>query len=80
MQKAAESKARRVAAGGDEAYKAQKKARRAAERAEEILHPEIVRHSRSLGLDLPLEGPVKWGRAQGGQEQFRGVPNAYAID
>ena len=83
MKKAAESKARRDEAGGDKAYKLLQKERNAAAklaRDEEAQHAEIVRHSRSMGVDLPLEGPVKWGRAQGGQEQFRGVPNAYAID
>jgi len=77
MQKAAESKARRDEAGGDKAYKLLQKARKAAARLardEEAQEAAINAHR-----DPNDNGPVKWGRAQGGQEQFRGVPSEYAI-
>ena len=80
--KAAASKARREADGvvdrvkgqSNKEYKLQRAAARLA-RDEEAQEAAINAHR-----DPNDNGPVKWGRAQGGQEQFRGVPNAYAID
>jgi len=71
MQKAAESKARREAAGGDEAYTLQKKERlKAMKKARQALLP-------MRDVDLP---DAEFDPGSGGyMTQFRGVPSAYEI-
>ena len=80
MQKAAESKARRDAAGGDEAYKAQKKARRAAER---LARDDGGQEQKEPGYESYYTAPRPSEPTPGYESyhgQYKGVPNAYAID